>query len=358
MSAYPQSDRDVRVPFETLRGLVAEIFHACEMSPADAELLADSLAAADLSGLHSHGCLRVPEYVKKLRGGGVNPQGKPHIVSDRAGSMVIDGDNSMGQIGSTFAMQQTIDRARQTGVAVAAVRGSNHCGAMAYYVKMAAAAGMIGLASTNALPTMAPWGGLEKIVGINPLGVAIPAGEEPDIVFDAAFAGSSHGKIRVFQQKGLEIPPTWAFDREGRPTTDVSAAVEGLLQPIGGHKGVGLAMVWGLLSSLLSGAAYGTETGDMVSGPRPGVDGHLFLALNVEFFCDPEELRRRVDRAIREVRESAKRPDVEKLYSPGELEHETEQQYRRDGIPLNEETTEGLRDAATALGVVWPFRVS
>ena len=351
MSAYPESAGDIRVSFEGLRETVTQIFRACAMSPADGKLLADSLASADLSGLHSHGCLRVPEYVKKLTGGGVDAKGRPRVVSDRGGAFVIDGGNSMGQIGSTFAMRQAIERARQTGVAVAAVRGSNHCGAMAYYVKMAAAEGMIGLAATNALPTMAPWGGLDKIIGINPLGVAIPAAEEPDIVFDAAFAGSSHGKIRVFQQKGLAIPPTWAFDREGRPTTDASAAIEGLLQPIGGHKGVGLAMVWGLLSSLLSGAAYGTETGDMVSGPRPGVDGHIFVALNIEFFCDAAVLRARVDTAIREIRASRRQQGVERLYSPGELEHETEQRFRREGIPLNEETMNGLRDAVAGLGV-------
>lgn len=351
MSAYPSSANDLRVPFDALRDIGAQIFRACGMSAEDAWLLGDSLASADLSGLHSHGCLRIPEYVKKLTGGGVDPTGKPQIVSDRGGAFVIDGANSMGQIGSSFAMRQAIERARQTGVAFAAVRGSNHCGAMAYYVKMAAAEGMIGLAATNALPTMAPWGGLDKIIGINPLGVAIPAAEEPDIVFDAAFAGSSHGKIRVFQQKGLAIPPTWAFDREGSPTTDASAAVEGLLQPIGGHKGVGLAMVWGLLSSLLSGAAYGTETGDMVSGPRPGVDGHVFVALNIEFFCDPAELRARVDAAIRQIRASRRQKGVERLYAPGELEHETEHRYRHEGIPLNEETMNGLRDAVAGLGV-------
>jgi len=351
MSAYPESANDVRVSFEALRDTVTQIFRACGMSAADAALLADSLAAADLSGLHSHGCLRIPEYVRKLTGGGVDAKGRPTVVSDRGGALVVDGANSMGQIGSTFAMRQAIERARQTGVAIAAVRGSNHCGAMAYYVKMAAAEGMIGLAATNALPTMSPWGGLDKIVGINPLGVAIPAAEEPDIVFDAAFAGSSHGKIRVFQQKGLEIPPTWAFDKEGRPTADASAAVAGLLQPIGGHKGVGLAMVWGLLSSLLSGAAYGTETGDMKSGPKPGVDGHIFMAINVSFFCDPNELRGRVDTAIREIRSSRRQQGVERLYSPGELEHQTELRQRREGIPLNEETMNGLRDAVSNLGI-------
>ncbi len=351
MSAYPDSATDKRVSFEALRDTVTQIFRACAMSKADAALLADSLAAADLSGLHSHGCLRVPEYVRKLTGGGVDPEGRPAVVSDRGGALVIDGGNSMGQIGAAFAMRQAIERAGVTGVAVAAVRGSNHCGAMAYYVKMAAAQGMIGLASTNALPTMAPWGGLDKILGINPLGLAIPAAEEPDIVFDAAFAGSSHGKIRVFQQKGLPIPPTWAFDREGSPTTDAAEAVQGLLQPIGEQKGVGLAMVWGLLSSLLSGAAYGTESGDMVSGARPGVDGHIFMALNVAFFCDPAEMRARVDGAIREIRNSRRREGVARLYAPGELEHETEQRYRREGIPLNAETIIGLRDAVAGFGL-------
>ena len=351
MSAYPTIGDETRVSLEALRAALTTIFARCGMSGEDAALLADSLAMADLSGLHSHGCLRTPEYVMKLTGGGVDPRGRPTTVSDRGAALVIDGGNSMGQIGSTFAMRQAIERARRTGVAVAAVRGSNHCGAMAYYVKMAAAEGMIGLAATNALPTMAPWGGLDKILGINPLGVAIPAAEEPPIVFDAAFAGSSHGKIRVFAQKGLPIPDTWAFDAEGRPTTDAEAAIVGLLQPIGGHKGVGLAMVWGLLSSLLSGAAYGTELGDMTTGPRAGVDGHIFLAIHVDFFCDLESFRRRVDAAIRQIRASRRAEGVERLYSPGELEHETERRYRVEGIPLNQETLRGLRQAAASLAV-------
>jgi LDH2 family malate/lactate/ureidoglycolate dehydrogenase len=351
MSAYPDSPTDVRVSHEALRDTVTQIFRACAMSKADAVLLADSLTAADLSGLHSHGCLRAPEYVKKLTGGGVDPEGRPQVVSDRGSALVVDGGNSMGQIGAAFAMRKAIERAGASGVAVAAVRGSNHCGALSYYVKMAAAEGMIGLAATNALPTMAPWGGLDKIIGINPLGVAIPAHEEPDIVFDAAFAGSSHGKIRVFQQKGLPIPPTWAFDRDGNPTTDAATAVQGLLQPIGEHKGVGLAMVWGLLSTLLSGSAYGTESGDMVSGARPGADGHILIALNVSFFCDPIELGARVDAAIRQIRNSRRRGGVERLYSPGELEHETERRYRREGIPLSAETINGLRDAVARFGL-------
>lgn len=343
MPAYPQTGTEKRVAPEELQSLVGEIFESCGMSAEDAALLADTLVAADVAGIHSHGVLRVPEYVRKLRGeGGVDPHGRPQVVSDRAAALVIDGGNAMGQITGVFAMRLAIERARETGVALAAIRRSNHCGAMAYYVKMALAADMIGLAATNALPTMAPWGGLDRILGINPLGVAIPAAEEPPIVYDAAFAGSSHGKIRVYEQKGLDIPSNWAFGRDGTPTTNAAEAIEGLLQPIGEHKGVGLAMCFGLLSSLLSGAAYGTETGDMASGPKAGVDGHFFLAINPAFFVDLDELKKRVDKAVREIRAGHRAEGVERLYSPGELEFETERRYRREGIPLTRETWAGL----------------
>ena len=158
---------------------------------------------ADLRGVHSHGLLRVPEYAEKLREGGVDPRGRPRVARDAGAALVVDGGNAMGQVAATFAMRQAIARARTTGVAAAAIGGSNHCGAMAYYAMLGLAQDMIGLATTNALPTMAPWGGRDKILGINPLAVAIPAGAEPAVVFDAAFSGSSHGKIRVYAQKGL-----------------------------------------------------------------------------------------------------------------------------------------------------------
>ncbi len=316
------------------------------MSPADAFLLADSLVAADVRGVHSHGVLRVPEYVEKLLAGGVDPAGRPRVVRDQAAAIVVDGSNSMGQIGATFAMHRAIERARTVNVAAAAVRGSNHCGAMFYYAMQALPEEMIGVATTNALPTMAPWGGLDKIVGINPLAVAIPAGEEPPVVVDAAFSHSSHGKIRVYHQKGFPIPPTWAFDADGVPTTDPARALDGLLQPIGGYKGVGLAMVMGMLATLLGGASYGAELGNMVDGARPGCDGHLFLAVRIAAFEDPARFRARVDAIVRQVRESRRAAGVERLYAPGGLEAETEARYRREGIPLNEATWAGLEAAA------------
>jgi LDH2 family malate/lactate/ureidoglycolate dehydrogenase len=330
----------------TLQAVVTTIFEQVGMESENAATLAESLVFADLRGVHSHGVLRVPEYVEKLTTKGVDPKGKPRIVREFGGCIVVDGGNSMGQIGMRFAMNETIRRADEHGIAAAAIRGSNHSGAMAYFAVQALAHDMIGIATTNALPTMAPWGGMEKIMGINPLGVAIPAGAELPIVHDAAFSGSSHGKIRIHQQKGLPIPQGWALDKHGNPTTDAAAAYDGLLLPIGEFKGVALAMIMGILSSMLSGAAYGTELGNMVDGPRAGQDGHFVAAIKIAAFEDVERFKARIDKAIREVHEVAKAPGFERTYAPGELEQLREQEYRRQGIPLNDVTLADLRRVA------------
>jgi LDH2 family malate/lactate/ureidoglycolate dehydrogenase len=339
---YPNVENEARVSAAALLDRVRSIFERCGMSGEDAHLLADSLVVADARGIHSHGVLRVPEYVKKLTQDGVNPRGRPYLVKDSASVVLVDGDNAMGQIACRFAMQRVIERAQSSGVAAAAVRGSNHCGALFYFAGMALRHDMIGIVATNALPTMAPWGGRDKILGINPLAVAIPSAHEPPIILDAAFSSSSHGKIRVFHQKGVPIPEGWAFNRNGQPTNDPAEALEGLLQPIGEYKGAGLAIVMGVLSSMLSGAAFGTELGNMVDGPEPGRDGQFVMALNIAAFEDPLVFKTRVDGVVRQIRECRPAPGFDRCYAPGELEHILEQRYRIEGIPLNAETISGL----------------
>ncbi|MEZ5351137.1 MAG: Ldh family oxidoreductase [Bryobacteraceae bacterium] len=354
MAGYPEPKASRRIGYAELRDSVAAIFAACRMRAADAELVAESLAWADLRGVHSHGVLRVPDYVHKLTHGGVDPVARPAVRRERAAAITVDGANAMGQVACWFAMEKAIARARETGVAVAAVGGSNHCGALAWYACQALGQGMIGLAASNALPTMAPWGGLDKIVGINPLAVAIPAGAEPPVVLDCAFSYSSHGKIRVFEQLNAPIPPTWAFDSNGEPTTDAAIALGGLLQPIGEYKGVGLAIVFGLLSTALSGASYGTGLGDMIRGPRPGADGQFLMAIDVEAFTARSEFTGHVDHAVRQIRESRRREGVESVAAPGGIEAAFEQRYRAEGIPLNETTIAGINAAADELGVPRP----
>jgi LDH2 family malate/lactate/ureidoglycolate dehydrogenase len=256
----------------------------------------------------------------------------------------------MGQIGGTFAMDQAIAGARDYGIAFAALRGSNHCGALDWYTLRATRAGMIGIAGTNALPTMAPWGGIDKIVGINPLSVAMPAHSDGPFVLDFAFGATAHGKIRVYHQKGSDIPEGWAFDAEGNPTTNTALALEGLIQPIGGHKGVALGMAIGMLSSLLSGAAYGTELGNMVEGPRSGQDGQFFIAIDIAAFTDLDEFEERVDAIRRQVHQSRRRAGVERLYVPGELEADYQDQYA-GGIVLSAQTINDILAESERLNV-------
>jgi LDH2 family malate/lactate/ureidoglycolate dehydrogenase len=292
----------------------------------------------------------VPEYVKKLTRDGVDPRGRPRIARDAGACLVVDGGNSMGQIGADFAMRLAVERAEASGIAAVAVRGSNHCGAMARFAMQALPHDMIGWATTNALPTMAPWGGAERLLGINPLGIAIPAGRERPIVYDGAFSGSAHGKIRVYQQKGLSLPEGWALDRDGRPTVDPARAIEGLLLPIGGFKGAGLAMIMGIFSSMLSGAAYGTELGDMERGPTPGQDGHFFMAIRVGAFEEVERFKARVDAAIEQIHACRLAPGAPGAFAPGEVEALAAERNRREGVPLNAVTLADLERVAREVG--------
>jgi ureidoglycolate dehydrogenase (NAD+) len=210
---------------------------------------------------------------------------------------------------------------------------------------------MIGIVTTNALPTMAPWGGAERLLGINPLGIGIPAGEEWPIVYDAAFSASAHGKIRVYKQRGHQLPAGWALDIAGSPTTDPATAIDGLLRPIGEFKGANLALIMGLLSSMLSGASYGTQLGDMYSGPKAGQDGHFVCAMRVEAFEETVRFKARIDEAIRELHACRLAPGFDQVYAPGEKEFLSEVAYRRDGIPLTHESIDDVLFTARGVGI-------
>ena len=344
-------DAEIRVDAEELLKLVVAIFERCGMSQADSALLAGSLVEADLGGTHSHGILRVPEYVEKLTTQGVDPNAKPEVVREGPSFVIVDGRNSMGQLGAALAMRKVIDKAAKTGIAAGAIRGSNHCGAMAYFARMALPHDMLGIATTNALPTMAPWGGAKRLLGINPIAISIPAGEMSPIVYDAAFSGSSHGKIRIYEQKGMRLPEGWALDREGQPTTDPKVAIDGLLAPIGGFKGAGLAMIMGILSSMLSGASYGTELGSIEDGPIPGADGHFVAAIHIASFEDVERFKSRVDAAIQQIHDCRLAPGFDRVYAPGELEAIRRVEYREKGIPLNRVTLADMRKTAEQLSI-------
>ncbi len=351
MPEYPGSDTERRVPADALTGVVRDIFERCRMSAEDAQLLATSLVNADLRGIHSHGVLRVPEYVEKLTDKGVDPRGRPRIARDSGAALLVDGGNSMGQIAATFAMRAAIERARSTGVCAVSVRGSNHCGAMDQYAQLALAHDMVGVAATNAIPTMAPLGGIDRLIGMNPVSIAFPCLTRAPFVFDGSFGMTAHGKIRVYGQKGVALPEGWATDAQGRPTTDPQTAIEGLILPAGAHKGVALGMSMGILSSLLSGAGYSYEAGTLETGALAGNDGQFVLALRIAAFVDVEEFKRRMDAILDKVVTSQRAAGTARLYYPGLMEHELEQTRLLEGIPLNDQALGAVIHHAERVGL-------
>ena len=349
MALYPPGPSEPKIPEDVLRRALEAIFGAAGMASEGAYLVADSIVYADKRGNHSHGALHVPDYVQKLVRGGVNPRAEPRLDGSSGPVLRVDAENAMGQVAMTFAIKHAIDRARDVGLAFAAVGGSNHCGALNYFSAMAAREGMIGICGTNAIPTMAPKGGLDRIVGLNPISIAIPGGRS-NFMLDTTFGEAAYGKIRVYAQKGHKIPEGWVLDSDGQPITDPKAAFAGLIRPIGGHKGVGLGMAIGMLSSLLSGAAYGTELGDLARGAKPGRDGHFCVAIHIAAFQPLELVRSRVDRILEEIRSGRRMAGVDRLYAPGDLGEALGRDYSINGIPLNRETLAGLQSAAEMAG--------
>jgi LDH2 family malate/lactate/ureidoglycolate dehydrogenase len=340
-----------RVDARTLEGFVASLFRAAGTSDDDAALIARLAVETDLRGHYSHGTALVPGYVNRMADGKVDPRGRPRVVRDQGAALVVDGGNSLGHVGLTFAMARAVERAETTGIAAVAVGGSNHCGAMASYAMQALPHDMIGIATTNGLPTMGWWGGLDRILSINPIGVAIPTGEATPIVIDTSFGAAARGKIVIQQQRGEPLPEGWATDADGQPTLDPAAALAGLIQPAGGYKGTSMALLMGVLASLLSGAAYGTELGDFVSGPTPGRDGHFGMAIRIDAFEDAVTFKTRLDGIVAQIHASRLAPGVERVWVPGERAIETQRRYLVDGVPVAPTTIDGLVAAATRVGV-------
>jgi LDH2 family malate/lactate/ureidoglycolate dehydrogenase len=321
------------------------------MRSEDARLVTETLVAADLRGVRTHGVAQVARYVDRILHRGIDPKGTPSVVRDAGASLLVDGGNNLGQIGSVFAMKQAIDRAGSTGIAAAGLRNSNHCGALAYYARMALERDCIGIAISHALPSMAPWGGAQALIGNNPLCVAVPGESEPPVVMDTSFSRTFPLKMMREATPGEPIPDTWAFDSEGRPTTDLDTALAGLLQPVGEYRGTGLALVMGVLASVLTGASFGTELGNMKDGPRAGGDGQFFIAIGVEAFAEVGAFKARMDGIVRQLRESRPAAGVDRVYVPGERAADAESRHLAEGIPVDDTTLEALATTAREVGV-------
>lgn len=332
---------------ERLIACVAGIFAGCGLPAEDAQVVADSLVEADLRGVSSHGVVRVPTYVAGLREGSINPRPRLHLVVDHGPRALVDGDNGMGQVAASYAMRQAIARAREHGIGAVGLRRSRHCGAMAYWAIQALATDCIGVATTNAGLNMAPTGGLDRIIGNNPLAIAVPTNRPWPMVLDMATSVVAGGKLDVAAIRRQKIPLDWATDAEGRPTDDPVVARRGLLLPVGGPKGYGLAVMLDVLAGVLTGARFG-------GGLGPPGSGQFFLAIQVEGFMPVAEFKARMDQVIDQIQQSRRAPGVDRIYVPGEIEYESAQRRRAEGIPLEETIAANLERLAGETGAPLP----
>ena len=317
------------------------------LSSEHAELLADTLVQADLRGVHSHGSMRIPIYFKGYEIGGVNPKPSVKVLKDSGATAVMDGDDGLGLVVSYPAMKLAMDKAAEYGVGAVTIRRSNHYGMAAYWPMLALERDMIGYTTTNAHARLAPWGGVTSKYGNNPSSYAIPAGKEWPIVLDMALSVAAFGKIRLAAMKNEPIPQGWAMDKDGNPATDPRAAMEGLLLPIGGYKGYGLAMIHEVLAGVLSGGLFGTDVPSLeIEYPKaPGVN-HFFMVLDVAHFMPVAEFKERVDKMIRMMKSSKLAPGQDKIYLPGEIEFELHRQRLKEGIPYAREVVSRLKKLA------------
>lgn len=317
-----------------LKSTVAAIMHAEGVPEHGANVVAENLVYADLSNLQSHGVQRVKYYTDSIELGGTNPTCKFKVVSDSAGCAVIDAQCGLGIVAAHCAMNMAIEKAHVTGIGMVNVRNSNHCSCTAAYVMMATSRNMLGIASSNAPKSMAPWGSREKFLGTNPLAIGVPTHGAP-IIIDMATSVVARGKIILADKKGEPIPEGWAIDAQGNPTTDAAKALQGCVLPFGGAKGSGIAMMIDIFCGVLSGSAYGKLINSPFTHPELSMNtGHCMIAVDISKFQDTEVFLSTMDSYREEVKGLARASWASEIYMPGEIEQMNYRKNMQEGIRL------------------------
>ena len=338
-----------RVPVATLIAFAEACFRAAGVPEADAAKAARLLIESDLAGSDGHGIFRLPQYVGGLRSGRVAARPDIRVINDGPATAQVDGGKGLGHLVMARATDVAVEKAKAQGAAWVGVRGSNHAGAASIWASRMLPHDMIGIyLAVGANNFMAPWGGFERLLGTNPIAIAVPALEEPPVVVDMATSIAANGKIQMAQQRGEKLPAGWAIDRHGQPITDPDRVAEGVLLPVGEYKGYALSLMIGLLAAVLNDAAFGRE------GNTPGLPsntGQAVLALSISRFGDPVAFKRRVDAVIRDIHNSGRLPGVDAIRLPGERSWHVRQERQREGVPVPPSLRAALDKVAGDVGV-------
>ena len=350
-------DGGIMFPVERLRDWTQKILQKVGVSRNDAALFTDSMIEANLRGVDTHGITRMLcVYVERIQKGVMSAKSNLVIVREKTSTSLIDCHNSIGQVGAARAMQMTIEKAAKTGIAFSAVRHSNHYGMAAYWAMMALPYGMIGFSSTNAPAAMAPTGSRTAMLGTNPFAIAIPAGKELPVVLDLATTVVARGRIVLHAKQDKPLEPGWALDERGVPTTDPHTALKGLLAPIGGYKGYGIALAIDFICGILTGSNYGVHFPGFLADnmTEPTDVGSVFAAVNVESFMDLPEFTAAIDKEIQEIKASAMAEGAKRIYIPGEIEFNTKAERLAHGIPIPDPVVKDFIALGSELGIPFP----
>lgn len=339
----------ITVTADELHSFWVEVLQAADVPEDAAHTLTSIQVAADLRGVHSHGTRAIIRYIGEMESGSMDPAKGLSIVRETPAMAITDGNAGIGQVAAKQAMSLALVKARQSGVGIVGVRRSSHAGALAYYTMQAAAAGMIGFATSGRRvrrANMAAFGSITPLLANHPLSWAIPAGEAPPIVLDMATGVVAFGKIGLAQRDGKPLPPGWALDAAGQPTEDAAKAA--MVLPLGA-KGSALSLVMSVLGGFLvaSGQSRDSDLPDLDTD-RPG---HFLMAINVEHFVRLSDFQAEIDERIHEIRNGTPAPGHERVYVPGEIEWLLAERRRREGIPMHAGDIGSFNKLAVRLGV-------
>ena len=332
----------VRVTEPSVRAFLEAFFARLGTTEEEAQINADGIVTAALwwHPGQGQGLEKLPRYARRFQNGGLVGNAPMTWVTERTSTALLDAGRGLGYVAGHRAMAKAIDKARRTGIAMVAVRHSNHFGTSGYHAKHAADAGMIGVAMTNAGAEMAPWGAAKPVLGTNPWGLAVPRLSASPMVLDMALTQSGKGMMRWLQREGLPIPDTWALTPDGRRTTDPEAADQGPLLPVGDYKGYGLSLITDVLTGVLSGSLFGTE----VFQEDTNFDvAHTMIAIDIEAFMDRATFDARLEELIDQVLSAPPIDSDHPVQLPGEAEQSRAAERLRDGIPLHRDLFETLR---------------
>lgn len=313
-------------------------------SDKNSHIIAESLVSANLRGVDSHGVTRLGIYVKRLQMGVVRPNPNIRIIKETDATLLIDGDDGMGHVTGTRAVEIGAKKAQKSGAVMVGVNRSTHFGTGAFFVNKGISQDMIVFAMSNAPSTMAPWGGKTPYLGTNPYAFGVPAGRNKPIIYDMATSVVARGKIIMAAAKGEKIPHGWAIDKDGTSTTDPQAALDGSVLPFAGAKGYAISLMIDIMCGVLTGAGFGSHINNLYGDYDKSQNvGHFFKIININSFMPVDLFKKRVDQMIDEIKSAPKAAGVAEIFLPGEIEFNLEQKRLAEGIVLDVQEYEELK---------------